>query len=61
MTTEVTIKKTDLGNHDDVMVDVVNHNGDITSSHRLVETGDEIVIYLYDTQTLAAREVAKEA
>lgn len=60
MTTQVTITKTDTGNHDDVMVDVLNGDGDYLDSHRLVEEGDSIELYVYDTQTLAVREVPKE-
>ena len=60
MTTEVTIKYTDNGHHMDVMVNTLNQDGTVVKSDRLSDEGDEVSIFVYDTQSIAIREVRKE-
>lgn len=60
MTTEVTIKIATPHNDKDIMVDLLNGEDDITGSHR-VSDGEEINVLVYNTQSLAVREVGKDA
>ena len=58
MTTEVTVKMTHDTNISDIMVDVLNGEGEVTQSHR-VSDGEDVSLYVYDSQELAVREVEK--
>ena len=60
MTTQVTISKTDTGDHHDIMIDILNGEDRVAISHRLDHEGGELSIYLYDGQSVSLREVPKE-
>ncbi len=61
MTTRISIKKTDEVNHHDAMVDILDSNGSAVSHHRVSDGDGETEFYIHGGQSLAVREVEKEA
>ena len=61
MTTRISIKKTDEVNDRDAMVDILDHDGNVTESHRVSDGEGETEFYIHGSQSLAVREVEKEA